>query len=127
LKMAKAKSGGGATMNKNVKTPIKSGSPNTRAVSPSAVGRIGIKQGNHRTDGGTMKPPADPLVKAVKPQVPSGNQVALNVGRGGPGAGRTVHSTGSQGQHGSAVPGIAPVLTPGGGPTGMGFPGKGGK
>jgi hypothetical protein len=32
--------------------------------------------------------------------VPFGNEVALNVGKGGPGTGRTIHHCGSQDQHG---------------------------
>jgi hypothetical protein len=46
--------------------------------------------------------------KSFQP-VPFGNEVALNVGKGGPGAGREVMSCGSQGQHGSAAPGNAPA------------------
>jgi hypothetical protein len=40
--------------------------------------------------------------------IPLGNQVALNVGKGGPGAGRTIHTRGSQGHHGPANPGSSP-------------------
>jgi hypothetical protein len=35
--------------------------------------------------------------------------VALNVGKGGPGTGRTVMRSGSQGTHGSVNPGHAPA------------------
>jgi hypothetical protein len=38
-----------------------------------------------------------------------GNAVATNVGKGGPGAGRTVMRSGSQSQHGPIV-GPAPVI-----------------
>ena len=41
-------------------------------------------------------------------QVPSGNQVALNVGQGGPGTGRTVYRTGTQQMHGAPVQGQSP-------------------
>jgi hypothetical protein len=34
-----------------------------------------------------------------------GNEVALNVGKGGCGTGRDVHTTGSQGVHGATNPG----------------------
>jgi hypothetical protein len=37
--------------------------------------------------------------------VPFGNEVALNVGRGGPGKGREVFASGSQSTHGSTNPG----------------------
>jgi hypothetical protein len=39
-----------------------------------------------------------------------GNQKALNVGQGGPGKGRDVHKTGSQGQQGAVAPGNPPPL-----------------
>jgi hypothetical protein len=41
-------------------------------------------------------------------KVPLGNEVALNVGRGGPGMGRTVHHCGSQGTHGPVASGSSP-------------------
>jgi hypothetical protein len=37
--------------------------------------------------------------------VPYGNEVALNVGKGGCGTGRTLYKTGSQGQQGATSPG----------------------
>jgi hypothetical protein len=101
--MSKAKSGGGPTMNKNVRTPIRTGPPNTKVISPSAAANIGNSKGNHASDGAggrSLQRPSDPLVQGTRPQVPMGNEVAKNVGRGGPGAGRTIHATGSQGQHG---------------------------
>ena len=122
----KARSGGGATMNKNVKVGVRSGPPATKIISPSAASNIGLSKGNHAMDKGTVKRPADPLVKGTASQVPSGNAKALAVGRGGPGADRIVHKTGSQAQHGPVrfgAPESAP--TPGGGPGGFGF--KGGK
>jgi hypothetical protein len=36
-----------------------------------------------------------------------GNEVALNVGKGGCGTGRDVHASGSQGTHGSVNPGMS--------------------
>jgi hypothetical protein len=39
------------------------------------------------------------------PQPPLGNEVAKNVGAGGPGAGRTMYRSGSQGTHGGVHPG----------------------
>ena len=116
--------GGGIGTRQHVKTPIKSGPPNTKVISHSAAANIGLAKGNH-TERGTVQRPADPLVQRKAPQVASGNQKALDVGRGGPGAGRNVMSSGSQGQHGAANPGIAVNLTPGGGPGGFGF--KGGR
>jgi hypothetical protein len=37
-----------------------------------------------------------------------GNQLSTNVGKGGPGTGRTVMRSGSQSQHGAAVQGSTP-------------------
>src|SRR6516165_6295272 len=38
--------------------------------------------------------------------VPFGNSVALNIGKGGPGTGRTIHATAGQGQHGPVDKGM---------------------
>jgi hypothetical protein len=40
-----------------------------------------------------------------------GNQKALDVGKGGPGTGRTVYACGSQGMTGQPAPGNAPSKT----------------
>src|SRR5713101_1831835 len=109
--MSKAKSGGGANSKVVRQVGIKSGSANIKAISPAAAADIGIKKGNHASEGGgkTLQRPADPLIKATpKDRVPMGNAVATNVGKGGPGAGRTVHRSGSQGQHGPAAGSAAP-------------------
>lgn len=66
------------------------GSRKTNAIPPGAAGRIGV------ADVRTKAPPA---VRSVKAAVPLGNEVAKNVGAGGPGKGRTVHGCGSQGKH----------------------------
>ena len=50
-----------------------------------------------------------PETAGTAPQVPMGNQVALNVKGGGPGAGRTVMRTGSQSRHGAPVQGSTPT------------------
>src|SRR5258708_6893927 len=102
--MSKAKSGGGATMNKVRSVGVKAGPPNTKIVSPSAVAQQGNSKGNHVMERGTVRRPPDPLVQGTRPQVAMGNAVATNVGRGGPGVGRTIHASGSQGTHGAANP-----------------------
>jgi hypothetical protein len=40
------------------------------------------------------------LIKGTMPQVPLGNQLSTNVGKGGPGTGRTTMHCGSQGSYG---------------------------
>jgi hypothetical protein len=94
-----AKSGGGANSRVVHNVAIKSGAPTTRAINPGAVSQIGIKQGNH-AEGRTVQRPPQPIVAANRSQVPLGNEVAKNVGKGGVGAGRVVHPSGSQGHHG---------------------------
>lgn len=126
---APARSGGGATMNKNVRVPIRSGSPNIKKANPDVVSNIGRSIGNHSSEGGgkTTQRPNQPLYQETKDRAPLGNQLVNNVGAGGPGAGRILHGqSGSQGQHGPVNPG-GPGLprTPGGGPGGFGFTGKG--
>lgn len=79
--MAKAKSGGGISSNKVV---------HSRGVVPGGPAQ-------------RLTPKAAPSVGAARVTTstpPLGNALAKNVGKGGPGADRTVHSTGSQGQHG---------------------------
>jgi hypothetical protein len=95
--MAKKLSGGGIQSNKLARPGIKSGPPRTNVVSPASADQIGQ----------TVAFKKDPLPIRTAPQVPMGNAVALNVGKGSPGAGRTTHHCGSQGRHGSPVAGEA--------------------
>ena len=103
--MTKAKSGGGITSNKNVRPPVKTGSPRANKISPGAADRIG-QQVVMTTSQGTK------LVQGTAPQAPLGNALAQNVGKGGPGTGRTVHKAGSQ----SATPSVSPITSPQGWP-----------
>jgi len=95
------KSGGGLTSNKLVtKREATREAPRVRRANPAAVADIGSMKGNHAEnrdlpykaralrDGNGFQP------------VPLGNAKATDVGAGGPGKGRTVHRSGSQGQHG---------------------------
>lgn len=81
-------------MNKNVSGKVSGGSPNLDAVSPGAVSEIGAQV--------VRRKPAEPLSRAKETPVAMGNAKALDVGRGGPGAGRDVHQCGSQGRHGGS-------------------------
>ena len=89
--MTKAKSGGGLTSNKLVRPSIKTGQP-YKGSSPAAADYIG--QATAFKKEAVEMGPAYTGSKL-------GNEVALNVGKGGAGAGRTTHHCGSQGQHGS--------------------------
>jgi hypothetical protein len=86
----KAKSGGGIQSNKLVNVGVKSGPPGTNIVSPASASQLGQAVAFKR----------DPLPIGTGAQVPLGNELATNVGKGGPGAGRDVHRCGSQGLHG---------------------------
>ena len=96
-------------MNKVRNVGVRSGPPNTKIISPAAAANLGASKGNHVMGKGTVQRPPEPLVRGTASQVPLGNAVATNVGRGGAGAGRIVHATGSQGQHGAAVQGSQPA------------------
>jgi hypothetical protein len=87
-------------MNKNVSPPVRTGS-GSREVNPSGVAELGQKQGSHITNQGDSGYRGDMIYggRGMNP-VPYGNQKALDVKGGGPGTGRDVHASGSQGQHG---------------------------
>jgi hypothetical protein len=92
----KARSGGGISSRVNREVGVRAGKRTLDAVSPSAVADLGAAIGYKRA----------PLVKSTpKDFVPLGNDLATNVGRGGPGTGRTVYPCGYQDQHGQAAPG----------------------
>jgi len=100
-------SGGGGYGSKNVVYPnVRTGS-GARAVGPGGVGQLGNIQGSHVTRGQDSDYRGDPLFtgRGLNP-TPYGNEVALNVKGGGPGAGRTLYGqAGSQGVHGGVNPG----------------------
>jgi hypothetical protein len=92
----KVRSGGGLTSNKLVRPKISAGSRRVNAISPSAVDMMGQQTSFKKPD----------LIKAQpRDFVPLGNDLATNVGKGGPGTGRTTYPCGYQDQHGSAAPG----------------------
>jgi hypothetical protein len=93
--------GGGIASRQRVSVPVRTGS-GSRSANPAGVSQLGNKQGSHVTRGEESKYRGDPLHSGRSFQpVPFGNQVALNVGAGGPGTGRDVHKTGSQGMQGT--------------------------
>ena len=102
--MSKAKSGGGITSNKLVRPGVRTGQP-ARRDSPKGVSQIGSALGDHSTgDGKLLKKAVVPIISGAMGgmgSMPLGNEVAKNVGGGGPGKGREVMRSGSQGVHGS--------------------------
>jgi hypothetical protein len=102
-------SGGGIGMNKNVSPGVRTGL-RARAISERGVAQIGSSIGNHSTDKAKIltkgvEPVRGPLKPAGKPGgIELGNSVALNVGKGGCGTGRTLYgSCGTQSQYGPAA------------------------
>jgi hypothetical protein len=100
-------SGGGIGMNKNVSPPVRTGS-GSRNARPAGVAQIGYSVSDHATNSGrssgykgeALHGPASRNFQQIK----FGNEVALNVGKGGPGTGRTLYGqSGTQGQHGSVA------------------------
>src|SRR5262245_28463860 len=87
--MAKKLTGGGILSNKTVNVGVRTGAPN-KATSPGAANQLGVSTAfkKEQVDAGRAYPSK------------LGNEVALNVGAGGPGKGRTVMPCGSQGVHG---------------------------
>jgi hypothetical protein len=67
---------------------------------------LGNMQGSHVTRGEESSYRGEPLHggRSFQP-TKFGNEVATNVGKGGPGIGRDVHARGSQGVHGGTNPG----------------------
>jgi hypothetical protein len=116
--MPKIVSGGGISSNVNVRPPIRTGAP-ARGIQPGWTSQQGSALGSHAQEAGSR------VLNPVTPKFTNapaggaellGNQVALNVGKGGPGTGREVMRSGSQGQHGAPVRGNPP-------PDGNLFPG----
>jgi len=96
--------------------PVRTGA-GARAVNKKYISQIGTSVGNHvqtSVEGGGKTlhgVRADPYKGRSFDPVPFGNELVNNIGKGGPGAGRTLYGqSGLQGQHGSVNPG-GPKLT----------------
>ena len=110
--MANNRSGqrpGGGLHSKNVVSkPVRTGAP-ARGYGPAWVAELGQMQGNHVTPygGSETKWRGDPMAtrSPAGGNVPLGNAIAGNVGKGGPGTGRTLYGqSGTQKQYGSGGP-----------------------
>jgi hypothetical protein len=99
-------SGGGA---KSRQVTHAGGSDLTRKVSVPQVSQLGQSVGSHVTGAGgrEVQRPNQPLYAPAQAATKMGNEIAKNVGRGGPGVGRTVYACGSQGCQGPVNPGGA--------------------
>jgi hypothetical protein len=104
MEMAKSNAGGGIQSNKLVRPGVRTGS-GSKGVKPGYTSQLGSAKGTHLTEG--RETPAskalvakDAMAKPAGNTVPFGNAKALDVGKGGPGTGRVVMATGTQGVHG---------------------------
>src|SRR5262249_23616769 len=98
----------GGPHSKNVVRPNVRTGTGSRSTRPAGVAQIGNAWGNHATHKGRTDYTSERLHNPERnfQPVPVGNSVALNVGPGGCGTGRTLYGqSGSQGQHGSVNPG----------------------
>jgi hypothetical protein len=101
--------GGGYGSRQHVETKVRTGT-GSRSARPAGVSQIGYQVGDHSTNrpgssGYKGEKLHGPAARNFQP-VPFGNEVALNVGKGGCGTGRTLYGqAGSQGTHGATNPG----------------------
>jgi hypothetical protein len=97
-------------MNKNVQPSVRTGT-GSHSTRPAGVNMLGAMQGNKVTSQkGTTPYTGERLHNDRNFQpVKFGNEVALNVGKGGCGTGRKLYGqAGSQGTHGNTNPGNPP-------------------
>jgi hypothetical protein len=108
-KSGSSRSGGGINSKVNVSVPVRTGQKPT-GVNPAAVAQFGSALGNHATQSGNRLPyKGEPYREKTPIGVPLGNAVALNVGKGGVGTGRTLYGQcGSQSTYGPTNPGNPP-------------------
>jgi hypothetical protein len=103
--MARTGEGGGLRARVVKRVPVKAGAPNLNKVSEAGAAQLGAHLGDHVTDRSRMlSNPAARLVTGKAPDVAQGNDLARNVGRGGPGTGRTIYRAGTQAKTPPAVP-----------------------
>ena len=95
--------GGGILGNKNVSPGVRTGSP-SKATSPCAASELGQSV--------AFKKESVEVGPAYHSGVKLGNEKALDVGKGGPGTGRTVMRSGSQSLHGPVNQGESPRSEP---------------
>src|SRR5262245_50244041 len=105
-----AKGNQGISSNKLVTPGVRTGAP-AQGVNPGYAGQLGGALGNRAMDRPAPRA-AEPMHTAAPYKSALGNEVALNVGRGGCGAGRTVHASGSQAQHGAATAAVSKPSLP---------------
>ena len=96
--MANNVKGGGLGSKQHVRTGVKTGAAR-HGVNPRWTSQVGQSYGNHATERKGIMPTSKVIERYdAGAGTPSrlGNEVALNVGRGGVATGRTIYRTGSQ-------------------------------
>ena len=103
------KPGGGIASKQHVRKPVRTGAAREH-IQKASVAQIGQRQGDHVTNrAGSTGYRGVSLIGPKHPvSVPLGNEVALNVGGGGPGNCRTIYETGTQCQTGAPAKGNPP-------------------
>jgi hypothetical protein len=100
--------GGGIASNKVVQKPVRTGQP-ARQCHQGGVSQFGESVGSHTTHERDSDYRGDKVRGAYRPpgtpgSVPLGNEIATNVGGGGPGKGRTLYGqSGTNQQYGAAA------------------------
>jgi len=106
----KGSGGGGYGSRPHTEQSVRVGT-GSRNARPAGVAQLGQMQGDHTTNrpgssGYRGEKLHGPASRNFQPGGPFGNEVALNVGKGGCGTGRTLYGqAGSQGTHGATNPG----------------------
>jgi hypothetical protein len=91
---------------KNVVRPNVRTGTGSRSARPAGVAQLGQSQGDHITNKSDTGYRGERLHNdRTFQKAKFGNELALNVGKGGCGTGRTVHERGSQATHGATNPG----------------------
>ena len=108
--MATHRPGGGIASKQHVQTPVRAGT-GSHSARPAGTAQIGTMYGDHITRQGSTGYRGEKLHNPEHnfQPVKFGNEVALNVGKGGCGTGRTIYKTGTQDQHGQPNPGNPPA------------------
>jgi hypothetical protein len=107
--MAKLKAGGGINSRQRKEVGVRTGT-GSKGVQPGYAGQLGTMKGDHATSSGDVRGDPrigkDAMAKPAGNTVKFGNEVATNVGKGGPGTGRNLYgSSGTNRQYGAADPG----------------------
>jgi hypothetical protein len=107
--MARGSGGGGYGSSQHTERSVKTGT-GSHGANPGGVGQLGNKQGSHVTRHSESDYRGERLHNDRNFQpVKFGNELALDVGKGGPGTGRKIYDCGTQSTYGTPAPGNPPL------------------